>query len=90
LQTSDGFQIGIIVPTWLKPDRTTRYIKRKLNCPFAMKIIMLMCWSIWTEQNRWIFDNHDPMVLHCKESFKREFTLLFHRVKEDQAQGMKL
>jgi hypothetical protein len=35
--------IGIFVPTWLKPDKATRYIKRKLNSLFAMKIIILMC-----------------------------------------------
>jgi hypothetical protein len=83
-------QIGIIVTTWLKPDRATRYIKRKLNSSFAMEIIILMCWSIWTKRNRWVFDNLDPMVPNCKETFKREFALLFHRVKEDQAHAMKL
>jgi hypothetical protein len=45
-------QIGIVVPTWLKSDRATRYIKRKFKNPFAMEIINLMCWSIWTEKNR--------------------------------------
>jgi hypothetical protein len=36
-------QIGISMPTWLKHDKATRYIKRKLRVPFAMEIIILMC-----------------------------------------------
>jgi hypothetical protein len=27
-------------------------------------------------------------VLNCKQTFKTEFALLFHRVREDQAQAM--
>jgi hypothetical protein len=42
-------QIDIVVPTWLKLDRA-KSIKRKLRNPFAMEIIILMCWSIWTEE----------------------------------------
>jgi hypothetical protein len=76
-------QIGIIVPTSLKPDRATRYIKRKLRIPFAMEIIILMCWNIWIERNIWVFDSVDPTVQNCKATFKREFTLLWHKVKED-------
>jgi hypothetical protein len=56
-----------------------------------MEIIILMCWSIWTKRRyRWVFDNLDPMGPNCKGNFKREFALLFHRVKEDQADAMKL
>jgi hypothetical protein len=36
-------QIGINLPTRLKPDRATRYIRRKLEVSFAMEIIILMC-----------------------------------------------
>jgi hypothetical protein len=42
-------QIDIVVPTWLKLDRA-KNIKRKLRNPFAMEIIILMCWSICTEE----------------------------------------
>jgi hypothetical protein len=55
-------QIGIFVPTWLRPHRATRYIKRKLGVSFSMEIIVLMSWSIWTERNKWIFNNEDPSV----------------------------
>jgi hypothetical protein len=36
-------QIGVNSPTWLKPDRTSRNIKRALRIPFGMDIIILMC-----------------------------------------------
>jgi hypothetical protein len=38
--------IGIHVPTWLKADRATRRIKRSMNKPFAIEVIVLMSWSI--------------------------------------------
>jgi hypothetical protein len=34
--------IVVVVPTWLKPDRATRHIKRSLRVLFSMEIIMLM------------------------------------------------
>jgi hypothetical protein len=40
-------QIGINVPTWLRPERATQYIKRKLGVSFAMEIIILGCWSFF-------------------------------------------
>jgi hypothetical protein len=43
--------IGVSVPSWLKPERATKRIKRSLNLPFAMEIITIMSWSIWTEMN---------------------------------------
>jgi hypothetical protein len=35
--------IGAIVPTWLKPERATKHIKRALGVPFATEITMIMC-----------------------------------------------
>jgi hypothetical protein len=52
--------IGVFVPTWLRPDRATRHIKRILRVSFAMEIIILMSWSIWKERISWIFNNEDP------------------------------
>jgi hypothetical protein len=81
-------QIGVSVPTWLRPQRATCYIKRRLRVSFSMEIIILICWSIWTERNRWIFNNEDPSIQQCMTTFKKEFTLLWHRVKEDQIRAM--
>jgi hypothetical protein len=44
-------QVGVIVPTWMRGDRATKYIKQRLRVPFAMEIIILMCWCIWSERN---------------------------------------
>jgi hypothetical protein len=49
-----------------------------------MEIIILMC--LWTERNRWVFDNDDPQ--NCKATFKRDFTLLWQGVKGDHIPTM--
>jgi hypothetical protein len=46
--------IGVVIPSWLRPDIATRHLRRKLSVPFAMEIIITMCWSIWLERNAWI------------------------------------
>jgi hypothetical protein len=33
--------VGLLFPTWLKPDRATRHIKRALRKLYAMKILFL-------------------------------------------------
>jgi hypothetical protein len=38
------------------------YLRRDINKPFAMEIIIVMCWSIWKERNTWLFNNEDPSV----------------------------
>jgi hypothetical protein len=74
--------IGIIVPTWLKPERASMHIKRSLNVPFAMDIIITMSWCIWIKRNAWIFNEDDPTVANCKRNFKKEFTLVIQRSKK--------
>jgi hypothetical protein len=80
--------IGIMVPTWLKPERDTRHIKRVLRLTFAMEIIVIMCWSIWAAQNSWLFNNEDPQIWKCKETFKRVFALVIHRAKPSLVPSM--
>jgi hypothetical protein len=46
-----------------------------------MDIIILMRWSIWTEHNSWLFNNEDPHVEKCKQTFKREFAMVIHMTK---------
>jgi hypothetical protein len=82
-------QIGVIVPGWLRPERATRHIKKALGVPFAMEIIIIMLWFIWKERNVWILNNEDPSVNHCKIMFKKEFTMVIHRVKTRLVDDMK-
>jgi hypothetical protein len=69
------------VPIWIRADRATSYMKRHINQPFAMEIIIIMSWCIWKETNAWLFNNEDPSVQHCKASFKSEFALVILRAK---------
>jgi hypothetical protein len=47
-----------------------------------MKIIIIMCWSIWTERNSWIFRNEAPSIQRCIYTFKSEFALVIHKAKK--------
>jgi hypothetical protein len=78
-------QIGVVVPTWLKPKRAKRHIKRSFRIPFIMKIIIIMCWCIWTERNAWLFNNEDSRIIKCIDHFKKEFDLIIHRSKSSQS-----
>jgi hypothetical protein len=75
-------QIGVNVSSWLKPERATRHIKRILRVSFAMKIIILMCWCIWSQRNAWLFQNEDPQVFKCKDHLKRSLAWLSIGQKE--------
>jgi hypothetical protein len=43
--------IGVQAPSWLRPQRAVKHIKRQLKVQFVMELIIIMCWSIWTERN---------------------------------------
>jgi hypothetical protein len=77
--------IGVLVPTWLRAERVVSYLKRHINQPFAIEIIMIMSWCIWKERKAWLFNNDDPSVQHCKDSFKSEFALAMLRAKQQKA-----
>jgi hypothetical protein len=80
--------IGVLVPTWLSVERATAYMKRHINQPFVMEIIMIISWCIWKERNAWLFSNEDLSVQHCKDSFKSEFALTMLRAKQQKASIM--
>jgi hypothetical protein len=73
--------IGVQVPHWFRPDRATKRIKRSLDKPFAMEIIILMCWCIWSSRNAWLFSNEASEVQRCIVLFKSEFAMVIHRSK---------
>jgi hypothetical protein len=80
--------IGVLVPRWLRAEHATSYTKRHINQPFTMEIIMIMSWCIWKERIAWFFNNEDPSVQHCKDSFKSEFALTMLRAKQQKASLM--
>lgn len=49
--------------------------KRQLGVPLYTEITVLMCWSIWTASNDFIFRGLQPQTQHCKAIFK-EFAWL--------------
>jgi len=67
-----------------------KFIRRRLGVSFALEIIMLMAWRIWTIRNDWIFNNVHPTVQDCKRRFRNEFNLLLHRVKHPKIDEMKV
>jgi hypothetical protein len=81
--------VGALVPTWLRDDRATTYLKGSINKPFAMEIIMVMCWSVWKEMNAWLFSNEDLSVANCLFHFESEFALVIPRAKSQMKAPMK-
>lgn len=73
--------IGITYPRTWEPLRVIKHIKRVLHRLFYMEIIILMCWSIWRQQNSWLFNNQDPFVAQCKAQYKEEFALVILQAK---------
>jgi hypothetical protein len=54
--------IGINMPTSNNRKRVILMLKRRIGQPFAMEVIILMTWAIWSTRNEWIFNNKDPKV----------------------------
>jgi hypothetical protein len=88
LQKNCWNALGVTPPNRLNADRATKSIKRQLLVPFAMDIIIIMCWVIWTERNTWIFNNEPPQVNRCLITFKKEPKLVIHRGKRRLVQSM--
>jgi hypothetical protein len=57
-------------------------IKDSLNLPYAVEIIILAAWSIWTIRNRKIFEDQNPSFSAWKIIFKQELQLLSYRMKK--------
>jgi hypothetical protein len=57
-------------------------IKDSLNLPYAVEIIILAAWSIWTIRNRKIFEDQNPSFSAWKIIFKQELHLLSYRMKK--------
>ena len=71
--------IGVLPPRTANPEVAVTRIKRQLQVPCYMEIIILMSWSIWKCRNGWIFDNIPPTVEDCRESLRKELLMVVHR-----------
>jgi hypothetical protein len=78
--------IGLITPQTHCPQRAALRLKRQLNMPEALEIIILMSWSIWQCRNGWIFDNIAPTVERCRAIFLQEVKCLLLRLKPSTSQ----
>ena len=54
--------------------------KYQLNTPIFMSLIIMHCWTTWTTRNDLIFQGIQPSMGQCRSSFRKEVTLLLHRV----------
>jgi hypothetical protein len=61
--------IGVSVATSTSTAQILYRIRRRLQVPFFMEVIILMSWCIWTTRNEWIFRNIDPTVESCGAKF---------------------
>ena len=80
--------IGVNYVTTRPMHQILRRIRSSLGVPFATEIIILMCWSIWTTRNSWIFNNRDPSVQECKAKFCMEFKLILLKAKRSNVLAM--
>jgi hypothetical protein len=78
---------GASASSWLRPQRVVRCIKRTLRVPFAMKIIIIMCWRIWTSRNSWLFKDEDATIeKNAKILSRRSSPWLFIDQRKDMSQ----
>ena len=47
-------------------------LKQLLSVPYAMEIIILTCWAIWTTRNDHIFQHIQPSIYRCRKKLKEE------------------
>ncbi|XP_073360210.1 uncharacterized protein [Aegilops tauschii subsp. strangulata] len=63
-------------------------LKAELGLPFALEIIILASWAIWTTRNDWIFKRIVPSLYSCRKRFKEELKWLVHRAKRKAYHNM--
>nr|TKW27052.1 hypothetical protein SEVIR_3G231800v2 [Setaria viridis] len=55
--------------------------KQQLAVPFYMKVIILMCWTIWLSRNDFIFKSIAPNLERSRVILRKLFDLMLHRAK---------
>jgi hypothetical protein len=56
------------------------FLKDAIASRFFMESIILLCWTIWTTGNAFIFDNIQPQVSSSRTNFIKELKVLKFRV----------
>lgn len=74
--------LGLTIVSSPELEERVTSLKSQLNVKFFMEIIIIMCWSIWTVRNDFIFRNIPAGCIRCVEIFKRIFKLLLWRAKK--------
>jgi hypothetical protein len=69
------------VPNSLDTGVIIESLKMQLRLLFFMKILITMCWSIWTMRNDIIFRNVPHSVQRCRQVFRKEFALIILMAK---------
>lgn len=59
-----------------------------LNLPFAMDIIILISWAIWTTRNDFIFKHIPPNLYNCRRRFKEEVKWFTYTAKRKELTGL--
>lgn len=79
--------LDINLPSNIDVQWRLQIIKDKLNSPFFMNA-SLMCRTIWSARNDLIFKTIQANIQTSKEIFKREISLLLHRIKDTLASSL--
>jgi hypothetical protein len=74
--------IGINMPISNNRKIMISMLKRRIDQPFVMEVLVLMTWAMWSSRNDWIFNNKDSTVEACKMKFISKFKLLLRAKKK--------
>lgn len=62
-------------------------IKQLLKVPFALEIIILVSWAIWTTRNDYIFKSTPPSLYTCRRKLKEELKWIIYKAKRKDYAG---
>jgi hypothetical protein len=65
-------------------------IKVHIRQPFFMELIILICCSIWTTRNDFIFKGLTPSLYRARRKLKEELHLLIHKAKGKSYAGLQV
>lgn len=64
------------------------HLKQLLSLPFAMEVIILISWTIWTTRNDFIFRSIPPSLYACRRKFKVEMKWITYWAKRKDYSGL--